>query len=101
MFYPEFGFENPTMGWPSPYNYTHSAISSWVGEEMRTIGGEFKVTRPGRFHGGSPHTFSLVGWVFKGNDTTGTILAWRAGVCMTSRPKSMKASFLLDTRRLA
>ncbi len=77
MFYPEFGFENPDMGWISPYNYTHSAISSWIGEEIRTIGGEFKVTRPGRFHGGSPHTFSLVGSIFKGNDTTGTILAWR------------------------
>lgn len=77
MFYPEFGFENPDMAWMSPYNYTHSAISSWIGEEMRTIGGEFKVTRPGRAHGASPHTFSLVGSVFKGNDTTGTILAWR------------------------
>lgn len=77
MFYPELGFENPDMGWTSPFNYTHSAISTWIGEEMRIGGGEFKLTRPGRAHGASPHTFALVGSAFKGNDTTGTILAWR------------------------
>lgn len=77
MFYPQMGFENPDIGWLSPYNYTNSAISSWIGEEMRTIGAEFKVTRLGRLHGSSPHNLSLVGSFFKGNDTAGTILAWR------------------------
>lgn len=77
MFYPEFGFENPDIGWLSPYNYTNSAIASWVGEEVRTLGGEFKVTRPGRAHGNSPHTFAFVGAGFRGNDPAGTLLAWR------------------------
>ncbi|BDX06806.1 porin [Planctobacterium marinum] len=77
MFYPEMGFENPEMGWLSPFTYTNSAISSWIGEEVRTIGGEFKVTRPGRFHNRSPHTFALTGAVYKGNDPAGTLLAWR------------------------
>lgn len=77
MFYPQFGFENPDVGWLSPFNYTNSAISSWVGEELRTIGGEFKVTRPGRAHGSSPHTFAFVGSIYKANDPTGTMLAWR------------------------
>jgi hypothetical protein len=77
MFYPEMGFENPDIGWLTPYNYTNSAISSWIGEELRTIGGEFQITRPGRAHGNSPHTFALVGSVFKANDPAGTILAWR------------------------
>lgn len=77
MFYPEMGFENPDIGWLSPFAYTNSAINSWIGEELRTIGGEFKVTRPGRAHGRSPHTFALTGAMFKGNDPTGTILAWR------------------------
>lgn len=77
MFYPEMGFENPDIGWLTPYNFTNSAISSWVGEELRTIGTELKITRPGRSHGNSPHSFSLVGSVFKANDPTGSILAWR------------------------
>lgn len=77
MFYPEMGFENPDIGWLSPYTYTNSAISSWIGEEVRTLGGEFKVTRPGRFHNRSPHTFALTGAVYKGNDPAGTLLAWR------------------------
>lgn len=77
MFYPEMGFENPDIGWLSPYAYTNSAINSWIGEELRAIGGEVKITRPGRAHGGSPHTFALVGSIYKGNDPTGTILAWR------------------------
>lgn len=76
MFYPEMGFENPTTGWLSPYNYTNSAINSWVGEELRTIGGEIKFTRPGRKHN-SPHTFALVTSAYKANDTLGTLLAWR------------------------
>lgn len=77
MFYPEMGFENPDIGWLSPYAYTNSAINSWIGEEVRTLGGEFKVTRPGRAHGRSPHTFAWTGAFFKGNDPTGTLLAWR------------------------
>lgn len=76
-FYPEMGFENPEIGWLTPYTYTNSSISSWIGEELRTIGGEFKVTRPGRAHGRSPHTFALSGAVYKGNDPTGTLLAFR------------------------
>lgn len=77
MFYPEMGFENPDIGWLSPFAYTNSAINSWIGEEVRTLGGEFKITRPGRAHGRSPHTFALTGAMFKGNDPAGTILAWR------------------------
>lgn len=76
MFYPEMSLENPDIGWLSPYNYTNSAINSWIGEELRTIGAEVKLIRPGRAHN-SPHSFALLGSVFKANDTTGTILSWR------------------------
>lgn len=76
MFYPQLGFENPDIGWLSPYNYTNSAISSWIGEEVRILGGEAKVTFPGRIRK-SPHTFSLVGSFYKSNDTVGTLLSWR------------------------
>ncbi|MCY7294186.1 hypothetical protein [Alteromonas sp. a30] len=76
MFYPQFGFENPDIGWQSPFNYTNSAISSWIGEELRTLGGEAKLTLPGRVRR-SPHTFELIGSLYKSNDTTGTLLSWR------------------------
>ena len=77
MFYPEISFENPDIGWLSPYSYTNSAINNWIGEEVRTMGGEFKVTRPGRANGRSPHTFALTGAMYKGNDPVGTLLAFR------------------------
>ena len=76
MFYPQFGFENPGLGWTSPFNYTNSAISSWIGEELRTIGAEVKLTLPGKAHKSS-HTWSFIGSVYKSNDTVGSILSWR------------------------
>lgn len=75
-FYPLLSLENPDMGWLSPYNYTNSAINSWVGEELRTVGVEATVKRPGRSFN-SAHSFSFVGATFKGNDPAGTLLAWR------------------------
>lgn len=75
-FYPNFSFENPKAGWQSPYTYSFSAINSWVAEELRTIGTEWQITRPGRQYN-SNHTFSLVSSVFVANDGAGTLLAWR------------------------
>jgi len=75
-FYPLLSLENPDMGWLSPYNYTNSAINSWVGEELRTLGVEATIKRPGRSFN-SAHSFSFIGATFKGNDPAGTLLAWR------------------------
>lgn len=75
-FYPNFGFENPKAGWQSPYTYTFSAINSWVAEELRTLGGEWQITRPGSQHN-SNHTFSVISSLFSGNDGAGTLLSWR------------------------
>ena len=75
-FYPSMSLENPDIGWTSPYNYTNSAINSWLGEELRTIGGELSIKRPGkRFN--SKHSFSVSAAIYKGNDPTGTLLSWR------------------------
>ena len=75
-FYPLMSLENPDIGWTSPYNYTNSAINSWIGEEVRTVGAEVTIKRPAkRFN--SAHSFSFVGATFKGNDPAGTLLAWR------------------------
>ncbi|MBB1385199.1 hypothetical protein H5119_06500 [Pseudoalteromonas sp. SG45-5] len=75
-FYPLMSLENPDIGWTSPYNYTNSAINSWIGEEVRTVGAEVTIKRPAkRFN--SAHSFSVVGATFKGNDPAGTLLSWR------------------------
>ena len=39
-FFPPVSLENDDLGWTSPYTLTPSAINSWVGSELRTIGGE-------------------------------------------------------------
>ena len=75
-FYPLMSLENPDIGWISPYNYTNSAINSWVGEELKTFGLEATLKLPGRSYR-SPHSFTFVGATFKGNDPAGTLLSWR------------------------
>ena len=39
-FFPAISLENDDLGWTSPYTLTPSAINSWIGEELRTIGSE-------------------------------------------------------------
>jgi hypothetical protein len=39
-FFPPISLENGGIGWTSPWTLTPSAINSWVGDELRTIGGE-------------------------------------------------------------
>jgi len=43
-FFPTISLENDDLGWASPYTLTPSAINSWIGDELRTIGGEGKLT---------------------------------------------------------
>ncbi len=68
--------ENPDIGWTSPYLYSNSAINSWLGEEIRTIGIEASVSRPGR-HFNSPHSFTWTAAIYKANDPAGSLLSWR------------------------
>lgn len=75
-FYPDISLENRMSGWRSPYTLSFSAINTWIGEELRTIGAEYSVAWLGRSHG---HDFDVglnaaaYGW----NDTAGTVLATR------------------------
>ena len=39
-FFPPISLENEGIGWTSPWTLTPSAINSWVGDELRTLGGE-------------------------------------------------------------
>jgi hypothetical protein len=82
-FYPTISLENDDLGWASPYTLTPSAINSWIGEEMRTIGSEARLrwsTSLGNFTG----MFALLCC----NDEQGMLLADR-GWAMDDRPTGL------------
>ena len=72
VFFPPISFENEAIAWTSPYTITSSAINTWVGEELKTIGGEFTV---GREMEDFDASFTIAGYV--ANDPAGSLLAWR------------------------
>ena len=71
-FFPPISLENDGIGWTSPWTLTPSAINSWVGEELRVIGGEFEAE-----HRGETHTLTAGVAVFEKNDPAGELLATR------------------------
>jgi hypothetical protein len=75
-FHAPFSLENTDIGWTSPYTVSSSALNSWFGEELRTIGGEVQLTHLGA-PAGSPHDVSVVGALFRANDPAGALLSWR------------------------
>jgi hypothetical protein len=79
-FFAPISLENEGVGWTSPWTLTPSAINSWVGDELRTIGGE--TTAEWRYQGGA---LGLTGAVFGWNDPAGALLADRGWV-FDSRP---------------
>ena len=82
-FFPPISLENESVGWTSPWTLTPSAINSWAGDELRTIGAESTVEW--RYATGS---LGLLGAVFGVNDPTGTLLAER-GWAFDSRPTGL------------
>jgi hypothetical protein len=82
-FFPPFSLENTETGWSSYWTLTPSAINSWFGDELRTIGGEGKIewrTAPG--------TLSFIASVFGWNDPAGVMIADR-GWAMGDRPTAL------------
>jgi len=71
-FFPPFSLENTDIGWTSPYTLTPSAINSWIGDELRTIGGEVQIGRQT-----SIGTFVLTASLFCCNDPAGVLIADR------------------------
>jgi hypothetical protein len=73
-FYPPLSLESRAVGWETPYTITPSAIGSWIGEEIRTIGleGQFDWLGTRRGHA---LDVQLTGAVFGWNDPAGTMLA--------------------------
>ncbi len=72
FFYPS-SQENVEALWGSPYTLNYSAINSWLGEEFRPLGLDLEWRR--FLAGGAELTLGAT--VFGGNDTLGTLIAWR------------------------
>jgi hypothetical protein len=73
-FYPPMSLESRALGWETPYTITPSAISTWIGEEVRTIGLEGQVDWLGT-RLGHDVDLQLTGALFGWNDPAGTQLA--------------------------
>ena len=82
-FFPTISVENDDLGWTSPYTLTPSAINSWIGEELRTIGSEGNLS----FHG---HwgTFTAIVALYCCNEPAGTVIAAR-GWALDDRPTGL------------
>src|SRR4051812_13985775 len=80
VFFPTISLENDDLGWTSPYTLTPSAINSWIGDELRTIGSE--ATLRWKTDLG---TVSVIGALFCCNDESGVLIAQR-GWSMNDRP---------------
>jgi len=67
-FFPPISLENTELGWVSPWTVTSSAINTWVGEELRTIGSEARIEWRT-----DARTISAVGSLYGWNDPTGIL----------------------------
>lgn len=74
-FFPPLSLENTSIAWTSPYTLTPSAINSWIGEDVRAIGGE--VSGEVRLDAAARTTVTATGGLFFGNDPAGTVLSSR------------------------
>ena len=83
-FFPTISLENDDIGWTSPYTLTPSAINTWIGEELRTMGGEGTL----RWRTTDFGTLSFTGAVFCCNDPAGVLIADR-GWAMDDRPTGL------------
>jgi len=70
---PPISMEHPETAWNTRYTITPSAINSWVGEELRPNAIEVNYRKD---YGSFSH-FELMLAPFSGNDSSGSILAWR------------------------
>jgi hypothetical protein len=72
LFYPPISQEHEGPTWSTVHTITPSAINTWVGEEVKVVGGEAKVT--GRL---GEHELTATAGAFGFNDTSGALLMFR------------------------
>jgi hypothetical protein len=71
-FFPPISLEHDGVGWSTTRTLTPSAVNTWIGEELRTIGTELHIEHRGR-HG----TLDARAAMFFKNDPAGELLASR------------------------
>lgn len=82
-FYAPVSLEHRAPGWSNPYTISSSALNTWVGEELRTIGAAYELEHLGIADGGRfdfGGQVAVYGW----NDPAGVVLALR-GFAMHDR----------------
>ena len=82
-FFAPFSLENTEIGWSPYWTITPSAINSWFGDELRTVGAEFTLAWE-RDAG----TLTFIGSGFGFNDPAGVMMADR-GWAMDDRPTGL------------
>ena len=75
-FYPPLSLENVEADWTSPYTRSFSAINTWIGEELRTMGAEWNVSRS-LGPRASQREVRFIAATYYGNDPAGALLSWR------------------------
>ncbi|WP_310735766.1 hypothetical protein [Psychromonas sp. SR45-3] len=75
LFYPEISLENNAYAWASKDTLDSSTLNTWIGEEIRVVGTEIKVTRLGRINN-DKYDLSFSATAFVNNDPAGALLAW-------------------------
>lgn len=86
-FFPPFSLENSELGWNPYWTLTPSAINSWLGDELRTIGGEGSLEWRS-----ASGTATINAALFTRNDPAGVIMADR-GWAMDDRPTGLFENF--------
>lgn len=87
-FFPPISLEHDGVAWSTTRTLTPSALNSWVGEELRTVGAELHVERRGQ-HG----TLDARAAMFFKNDPAGELLAsrgWAMGDIATGVDGSLR-----------
>ncbi len=72
-YFPPTSMENTDPTWRSPYTRRFSVVNSWIGEEVRHTGVALALDR----EWGDQNSWLVEGSLLRGNDTQGTLLAWR------------------------
>jgi hypothetical protein len=75
-FYAPISLEHRASGWTNPYTIDSSALNTWVGEELRTIGIGYELKHLGIADGGR-FDYGASAAVFGWNDPAGVVIALR------------------------
>jgi hypothetical protein len=87
VFYAPISLENRLPGWRSAYSLSPSAINSWIGEELRTIGAEYDLDWLGRQRG-HDWELGLTAAGYSWNDYSGELIS-TSGWSITDRQTTL------------